>query len=570
MRYYALATDYDGTLARHGQVDDETLDSLEKLRNSGRKLILVTGRELDELILIFPRLEIFERVVAENGALIYNPHTKEEMLLCEKPPDIFIDAVRTSRISRFSVGRCIVAAWKPDENILLDIIREQQLELQIIFNKDAVMVLPSGINKAAGLIAALNELKLSPHNIVGIGDAENDHAFLNICEFSVAVDNALDALKERVDLVTKADHGQGVSELIEIITASDLDEFNEKLVRHRHLIGKNLEGEEICMEAYGTSFMLAGTSGSGKSTFATSFIERLIEKQYQFCIIDPEGDYQGLDEAIMFGSQKQEPNSEEIIKLLENPLQNCSINLLGIKFEDRPSFFNRIFQALLELRTRTGRPHWIIVDEAHHLFPPEWDPADLLFPRELRNMLFITVHPDHVAHTILSSVDKLITIGQSPEETVKKFCDSLEINAPSLPEVELEKGEAIYWNRRSDEKAFLFQGIPPKAEMARHKAKYSEGSLGEDRSFYFRGPRNKLNLMAQNLVLFLQIGDGVDDETWMYHLREGDYSHWIRHFIKDPELADEIRKIEKDKNTTPETGRAQLRKAIEEKYTSPA
>jgi len=570
MRYYALATDYDGTLATHGRVDDETLSSLEKLRNSGRKLILVTGRELDELLGIFPRIEIFERVVAENGALIYNPHTKEETLLAEPPPDSFIEAVKRSPIKRFSVGRCVVAAWKPDETILLDIIREQQLELQIIFNKDAVMVLPSGINKAAGLVAALTELKLSPHNVVGIGDAENDHAFLNICEFSAAVDNALDVLKEKVDLVTIADHGAGVTELIEKMISSDLNEYTVKLNRHRHLIGKAENGEEICMEAFGTSFMLAGTSGGGKSSFATSFIERLIEKQYQFCIIDPEGDYQDLEQAIMFGSQKQEPNTDEIIKLLENPLQNCSINLLGIKFEDRPSFFNRILQALLELRTRTGRPHWIIVDEAHHLFPANWDPADLLFPKELRNMLFITVHPDHVAHTILSSIDKLVVIGQSPEDTIESFCENLEIDTPEIPSKKLEKGEAFYWDRRKDDEAVFFRGIPPKAELTRHKAKYSEGSLGEDRSFYFRGPHNKLKLMAQNLVIFLQIGDGVDDETWLYHLREGDYSHWIRHFIKDPELADHIKKIENDRTITPEKGRSYIRRAIEEKYTSPA
>lgn len=570
MRYYALATDYDGTLATHGRVDAETLSSLERLRNSGRKLILVTGRELDELIEIFPRIEIFERVVAENGALIYNPHTKEEVLLAEKPPETFIEAIRKSGIGRFSVGRCIVAAWKPDENILLDIIREHQLELQIIFNKDAVMVLPSGINKAAGLVAALNELKLSPHNVAGIGDAENDHAFLNICEYSAAVDNALDVLKKKVDLVTKGDHGKGVSELVEKIIENDLSEHNEKQWRHRHLIGKKENGEEVCIEAHGTSFMLAGTSGGGKSTFATSFIERLLEKQYQFTIIDPEGDYQELETVIMFGSQKQEPDTEEIIKLLENPLQNCSINLLGIRFEDRSSFFNRVLQAILELRTRTGRPHWVIVDEAHHLFPPNWDPADLLFPKELRNMVFITVHPDKVAHTILSSVDKLVAIGQSADETIQLFCDNLGIDAPYVSKTNLEKGEAIFWNRMTDDDPFLFRGIPPKADLTRHKAKYSEGSLDEDRSFYFRGPHKKLKLRAQNLVLFLQIGDGVDDETWMYHLHEGDYSHWIRHFIKDPELADEIRKIELDKYITPASGRSAIRRAIEEKYTSPA
>lgn len=57
MRYLALATDYDGTLATHGQVDEETLDALKRLRESGRKLLLVTGRHLDDLSSVFPQMD---------------------------------------------------------------------------------------------------------------------------------------------------------------------------------------------------------------------------------------------------------------------------------------------------------------------------------------------------------------------------------------------------------------------------------------------------------------------------------------------------------------------------------
>jgi HAD superfamily hydrolase (TIGR01484 family) len=55
MRYLALATDYDGTLAHDGVVDDATIRALERLVHSGRKLILVTGRELPGLESVFPR-----------------------------------------------------------------------------------------------------------------------------------------------------------------------------------------------------------------------------------------------------------------------------------------------------------------------------------------------------------------------------------------------------------------------------------------------------------------------------------------------------------------------------------
>jgi HAD-superfamily hydrolase, subfamily IIB len=221
MRYHALVCDYDGTLALHGQVDEETLVALKRLRNSGRKLILVTGRELDDLQQIFPHLDLFERVVAENGALLYLPATREEKLLGGRPPERFIKALHNRGVAPLSIGRVIVATWHPHETTVLEVIRDMELELQVIFNKGAVMVLPSGLNKATGLSAALSKLGLSPHNMVGIGDAENDHAFLNLCECSAAVANALPMLKERVNLVTNGEHGAGVIELIDRLIASE-------------------------------------------------------------------------------------------------------------------------------------------------------------------------------------------------------------------------------------------------------------------------------------------------------------------------------------------------------------
>src|SRR3954471_17246250 len=81
MRYLALATDYDGTLAADGRVAESTLRFVEELRDSGRRVILVTGRELDDLQNVFSRLELFDCVVAENGALLFDPRTKRTRVL---------------------------------------------------------------------------------------------------------------------------------------------------------------------------------------------------------------------------------------------------------------------------------------------------------------------------------------------------------------------------------------------------------------------------------------------------------------------------------------------------------
>ncbi|HVH86816.1 MAG TPA: HAD family hydrolase, partial [Terriglobales bacterium] len=291
MRYLALATDYDGTLASQGRVDRHTIVALEELRKSGRKLILVSGRELDDLLKVFPALDVFDYAVLENGALLYNPKTKEQKAIAEAPPQQFVQALRDRGVP-VSVGRSIVATWHPHETTVLEVIKELGLELHVIFNKGAVMVLPSSINKATGLAAALKELSLSEHNVVGIGDAENDHAFLTACECGVAVANALPALKERADIVTQQDHGAGVVAIIEQLLHDDLAGYSKQLKRRRILLGNNSAGRELWIPAFGPCILISGPSGSGKSTFVHAILERLCEQQYQFCVIDPEGDYE--------------------------------------------------------------------------------------------------------------------------------------------------------------------------------------------------------------------------------------------------------------------------------------
>ena len=230
MRYLALACDYDGTLARHGRVEASTIVALERIRASGRKLLLVTGRQLDDLFSVFAEIELFNRVVAENGALVYDPHTREQRSLGEPPPAAFVDALRR-RYVPISVGAVIVATWEPHERAVLETIRDLGLELQVIFNKGAVMVLPAGVSKASGLAAGLDDLALSPDNVVGVGDAENDHAFLAACECSVAVANALPTIKERADVVTKGEAGAGVEELAAELVANDLSSWAPRLER---------------------------------------------------------------------------------------------------------------------------------------------------------------------------------------------------------------------------------------------------------------------------------------------------------------------------------------------------
>src|SRR5262249_46592257 len=312
MRYLALACDYDGTLATDGRVDDATIAALKQFLASGRKLILVTGRELADLQRVFSHLDLFEWVVAENGALLYRPATREEKLLAGPPPEKFVAALRDHGVKPVSVGRAIVATLDRHEITVVRVIHELGLELQVIFNKDAVMVRPAGVHKATGLTAALEEMGLSPHNVVGVGDAENDHAFLSLCECSAAVANALPMVKETAGFVTRAGHGAGVRELIGEMLDDDLRRRDGLLARHHLLLGKRDGDKEVALRPYATNVLIAGPSGSGKSTAASAVMERLTAHKYQYCVIDPEGDYEGFDDTITLGNRQHGPAVEEV------------------------------------------------------------------------------------------------------------------------------------------------------------------------------------------------------------------------------------------------------------------
>ena len=121
------------------------------------------------------------------------------------------------------------------------------------------------------------------------------------------------------------------------------------------------------------------------------------------------------------------------------------------------------------------------------------------------------------------------------------------------------------WFRHTADHPFWFRTPLPRAEQRRHRRKYAEGELAPDLCFYFRGPEGKLNIRAQNLAMFLQIADGVDDETWLYHLNKGDISRWFRDVIKDPDLALEAELIE-GTDMTAEESRKRARAAVGKRY----
>lgn len=476
MRYLALCTDYDGTLATDGRVLPETLSALERLLASGRRLVLVTGRELDQLQEVCPRLDLFEYVVAENGALLYQPSTGKETPLAAPPPASFVSTLTQRGVGPISVGRVIVATWEPHETTVLATIRDLGLELQVIFNKGAVMILPAGVTKASGLAHALGQMEISPHNAVAIGDAENDHALLASCECGVAVANALPTLKSAADLVTAADHGAGVVELIDNLLTDDLASLEPRLVRHHVLLGTDDRGAEVRIAPHGETVLLVGASGSGKAELATGLMERLAAQGYTFCLIDVAGRYERFGKAVALGSPGRPPTVSEIVKLFQGADKSGIVNLVGLQAEDRLPFLKEVAPQLRKLRLRLGRPHWTVIDDLAALLPTG-DAATGVLPLGAGDsVLHMTTRPTRVAREVLRSTSLFIAVGASRHALLEEFCQVSGVHPPATQPPSSSEGDALAWRpRMAGAKPFRLNTAAPQREPGRVNAPLTSG-----------------------------------------------------------------------------------------------
>ncbi len=568
MRYSCLAFDYDGTLASHDKVNEEVLTGLTRLKNSGRRLVLVTGRILKDIFRIFPQHTLFDYVVAENGAVLYCPATRITKLLCEPVPLQFIEKLKEHNSDQLEIGNVIVASWHPHESKIIEVIQEFGLDLHISFNKGAVMILPAGVNKASGLAAALSALEISRHNTIGIGDGENDFVMLDKCECAVAVHNALPILKELADIKLEKNNGEGIVDFINHFLENEfLDE--SKPERHDILLGYDAAGLEIHFPSFDYKVLIAGPSQSGKSTACMSILDQMSTQGYQFCLIDPEGEYDRAPHSVIVGNEHYAPEISDVLRLLDNPDNNVVINLLGVPLNERSQFFVNLFSVIQELRRRKGRPHWLIIDEAHHMLNPYWNSIVEPIWQEPGALVMVTVDPGEISHTVLKDIDLMIAVGLNPNKTLNSFAKKTG-TAPTVNDPDsLSFGQAELWFRRKSDKSLKVNLITTPQKHRRHLRKYAEGNLGEQRSFYFTGKKRKIKIKCQNLFLFMQIGDGLDDETWLYHLQRGDYSNWIHNAIRDPALAEEVKEVEASDIPNVDSRKA-IRLLIEKRYSFPA
>ena len=545
MWFHVLACDYDNTLASEGTIAPETMDALTRARESGRRLLLVTGRQFADLLHVCPRIDFFDLVVAENGAVLYEPRAKRVEDLAEPPPAAFLTALEHAGVP-FSTGRIIVSSLVPHEGAILEAIKLLGLELHIVFNKESVMVLPSGISKESGLRQALSRLGVSRHNPVAIGDAENDHAFLHGAGFAVAVANAVPAVADAADLVTQAPNGAGVREVVDGQLLHDFAEYRPYLLERTIELGTAPDGTPLAYPVLGPNLLITGASGSGKSTLTGLFVERLVQHEYVIALLDPEGDYRTLAEhegIVMLAGEggAGEARAEEVEGLLRHRSTSVAVDLSALDREDRIRATARVLHTVQRLRAETGAPHWVIVDEAHHVFPPGGSLAQEMFDFEWRGVCLVTSEPERVAPEVLR------VAGHVFSTSIAAVTETLPlVSRDRIPGGELEPGDAldVTLDAGVAGKVRRFRVARRETDHKRHVKKYATGKLPPERSFRFRGPDGALDLVAHNLETFTMLAKGVDDATWLHHLRNGDVARWLRDEIKDAELADEVAALE--------------------------
>lgn len=555
-----IAFDLDGTLTQDGQVTAQTWDLLRSARLAGMILILVTGRTLDSFISELPFSELCEAIVAENGAVVYFPRRDTIRLPFGKIESALINRLHDLNVP-LEHGVAIVATQEPHERNVFKALQEIHASAVIEYNRGSIMLLPPGASKGQGLLYALQELGYSAHNLLVCGDGENDRSLVQAAEFSVAVANAHPSLRAVADLVLSKPDGEGFNDLLE-------DILGGKKFEHRPhpdeslLLGHRVSGAPVSLDPFilvEDNIGIFGSSGSGKSWMAGLLIEEMLKQKYQVCVIDPEGDYRGLgispNTLLLGGQDKSLPDVEDLIGMLEWKDVSLLLDLSMYSAEKRNEFVADFMRALKGLRLRRGRPHFVVVDEVQMFCPVDGGRVTDLIRETIQwgGFAVVSYRLSQISPILLDGLHHyLLTRLRLPEELVAlqsrlaSACDSsIQEQLRVLP-----KGYAFLClgsERRSqprDTGMIKFRVGPRAIPHVRHLYKYLHTSLPDWKKFYFHTPDGRyLNKAAGNLWEFREILGEISIDSVVYHMRRGDFEHWLREALHDEELSRQVHKI---------------------------
>jgi hydroxymethylpyrimidine pyrophosphatase-like HAD family hydrolase len=554
MKFSVLAIDFDGTAAKGDVLDPEVRAAIGELRAQGIVVILATGRILEDLRRVAGDLHFVDAVVAENGAVVEFPDSGCSRVNGPPPPENLLAALRQEGI-RLDAGRVVVEADANEAGRILAIVRRLELPLVIAFNRGRLMVLPQTISKATGVRQALQILRLSPHNAVAIGDAENDHELLQACEVGVAVGWGSAALKASADYVLPGDGPRAVAEYVRALA-------NRRRVpaplktRRRLLLGHADDGQPFALAVRGRNVLVAGDVKSGKSWVTGLLCEQLILYGYCLCVLDPEGDYASLESlpgVVVFGGANPLPRPMELLRAMRHADVSVVIDLSHASHREKIEYVRTILPALATLRHHTGLPHRIVVDEAHH-FLHDVDVSGLL-DLELNGYTLVSYRASRLDKDVLSSSQAIVVTRESDPNEVRSLfalcssCQGRKSEAEWQQLIDrLAIGEAVVLPVTEEAQGEIrrIHLTPRLTPHVRHLAKYIDIPVPESRAFVFWRDGAMTRDRARTLREFVGVLERSPVSGLDGQLRRGDFSRWIGDIFGDYPLSKTVRQIEQD------------------------
>lgn len=572
MKFKVLALDYDGTIAQDGKLNPEVRTAISDARARGLVVVLVTGRILEDLRMVAGELNFLDAVVAENGAHIFFPGGSSR-LLGQAPPQTFVQELRRRGVS-IGVGKCVVEADASAAATVLSTIREMELPLLLLFNRSRLMVLPQGVCKGAGLRTALSALRMSVHNAIGIGDAENDHDLLAACELGVAAGWGSKALQASADEVLKGNGPAAVAGYLRQ-TMGELRLPRERTGHYQLSLGTFDEGTPFSFPLRGRNVLIAGDPRSGKSWVAGLVCEQMILQGYSVCVIDPEGDYRTLEPlpgVVIMGGNNEPPSLPDVLQAVRHPDMSVVIDLSHVEHSEKVKYIYTLLPMLAGVRRTTGLPHRIVVDEAHY-FLHEPNIRDLL-DLNLGAYTLVTYRLSDLHPEVRKAVELLM---------VKRITDPQEIRTlvhmvkngrretewkEKLDALEIGQAGLMPGSTEAEGRFRRFRLFPRMTSHVRHKTKYMDVQLIEGQAFVFTNEDGSCaGAPARSLKEFCESLKTYPLRVLIRHAGRNDFSQWMAGVFHDHLLASQMRKIEERQKAGHERNLpGSLLKAVNERY----